>query len=65
MGQLGQPWWVYGAVALGCTAVFLAMKIIESKFMRKEDDLFFPSIITGGIGLIAAVRAAEALGLFG
>jgi hypothetical protein len=45
--------------------VFLAMKIIESKFMRKEDDLFFPSIITGGIGLIAAVRAAEALGLFG
>lgn len=57
-------WWLYGSIALVCALLILLIKVVEHKFMEKDDDLGMMSFIIGLIGLFAAYQAAEALKLF-
>ncbi len=59
-----QPWWVYGLIALICALLILTSKIVEHKFMKKEDDLGLFSLVIGAVGALALLKAAGAIKLF-
>lgn len=61
---MDQPWWVYALIAAGCLVSYLLVKIVESKYIKEDEDLAFLNFVLGFIGFFAAYKAAEVLNMF-
>lgn len=57
-----QAWWVYVLIAFGCALLFLFSKVVEKKYMEKEEDsMWLVYTVLGVVGFLSALKAAEIL----